>query len=113
MGTLVYWEKKNHKNGELLLAFTEENYLEIGNITMAKGKVTWRKKGGKEQSAIDFVLMNDHMKYRIQEILIDEEKEIDLKSDHNMIITKIKAKEHSNIRNIVQTTKKWKKCGLD
>ena len=35
------------------------------------------------------------MKYRIQEIIIDEEKEIDLKSDHNMIITELKNKRTS------------------
>ena len=62
---------------------------------MAKGKVTWRRKGGKEKSAIVFAPMSDQMKYRIREILIDEEKEIDLKSDHNMIITKIKTKGHT------------------
>ena len=105
--------EKIDKNGELLLAFTEENYLEIGNITMAKGKVTWSRKGGKEKSAIDFILMNDHMKYRIQEIIIDEEKEVDLKSDHNMIITKLKTKEQVNMRNTVQTTKKWKRKNVD
>ena len=93
--------EKINRNGELLLAFTEENDLEIGNITMAKGKVTWSRKGGKEKSAIDFIIMNDHMKSRMQEIIIDEEKEIDLKSDHNMIITKLKIKEQGNTRNII------------
>ena len=53
------------------------------------------------------------MKYRIQEIIIDEEKEIDLKSDHNMIITKLKTKEQVNMRNLVQTTKKWKRKNVD
>ena len=56
---------------------------------------------------------HDHMKYRIQEILIDEEKEIDLKSDHNMIITKIKTKEHTTKRIIFQTTKNWKRKNVD
>ena len=115
MDTLVYWGEKIDKSGELLLAFTEENDLEIGNITMTKGKVTWSRKGGKEKSAIDFIglLMNDHMKCRIQEIIIDEEKEIDLKSDHNMIETKLKTKEQVNMRNIVQTTKKLKRKNVD
>ena len=105
--------EKINKNGELLLAFTEENYLEIGNITMAKGKVTWSRKGGKEKSAIDFIIMNDHMKSRMQEKIIDEEKEIDLKSDHNMIITKLKIKEQGNTRNIIQANKKWKRKNVD
>ena len=105
--------EKINKNGELLLPFTEENYLEIGNITMAKGKVTWSRKGGKEKSAIDFIIMNDHMKFRMQEIIIDEEKEIDLNSDHNMIITKLKIKEQGTTRNIIQTNKKWKRKNVD
>ena len=87
--------------------------LEIGNITMAKGKVTWSRKGGKEKSAIDFIIMNEHMKSRMQEIIIDEEKEIDLQSDHNMIITKLKIKEQVNTRNIIQTNKKWKRKNVD
>ena len=64
----TYWYSggKIDKNGELLLTFTEENDLEIGNITIARGKVTWRRTGGKEKSAIDFVLMNDQMKYGIR-----------------------------------------------
>ena len=42
--------EKIDKNEELLLAFTEENDLKIGNITMAKGKITWsRKRGRKNQ----------------------------------------------------------------
>ena len=106
-------EEKINKNGELLLAFTEENDLEIGNITMAKGKVTWSRKGGKEKSAIDFIIMSEHMKSRMQEIIIDEEKEIDLKSDHNMIITKLKIKEQVNTRNIIQKNKKWKRKNVD
>ena len=105
--------EKINKNGELLLAFTEENDLEIGNITMAKGKVTWGRKGGKEKSVIDFIIMNDHMKFRMQEIIIDEEKQIDLNSDHNMIITKLKIKEQGNTRNIIHTNKKWKRKNVD
>ena len=105
--------EKINKNGELLLAFTEENDLEIGNITMAKGKVTWSRKGGKEKSAIDFIIMNDHMKFRMQEIITDEEKEIDLNSDHNMIITKLKIKEQGTTKNITQTNKKWKRKNVD
>ena len=53
--------------------------------------------------------MNDQMKYKIQTIQIDEEKEIDLKSDHNMIITKIKTKGHMTKGNIVKTASKWKR----
>ena len=64
------------------------------------------RKGVKEKSAIDFIIMNDHMKFRMQEIIIDEEKEIDLNSDHNMIITKLKIKEQGTTKNIIQTNKK-------
>ena len=105
--------KKIDKNVELLLAFIEENYLEICNITIAIGKVAWRRTGGKEKSAIDFVPMNEQMKCSIQKIIIDEEKEIDLKSDHNMIITKIKTIEHMAKKNMVKINKKWKGKNVD
>ena len=58
--------------------------------------------------------MNEHMESRMKEIIIDEEKEIDLKSNHNyMIITKLKIKEQVNTRNIIQTNKKWKRKNVD
>ena len=105
--------EKINKNGELLLQFSEECDLEIGNITKAKGKVTWRKKGGKEKSAIDYILMNNRIRHRIREISIDEDGIIDTKSDHNMIITKYVVKENLKISKQNKQGKKWKRKKVD
>ena len=51
-------------NGELLLSFAEENDLEILNVTMAEGRVTWRKNMCK--SAIDYILVNENARKRVQ-----------------------------------------------
>ena len=105
--------EKIDKNGELLLSFAEECDLEIGNITIAKGKVTWKRKGGKEKSAIDYVLMNNKIRQKIKEMIIDEEGEIDTKSDHNMIITKYTVKENKNIEKRGKQERKWKRKNVD
>jgi hypothetical protein len=58
--------------------------LEILNLTIAEGKIT-RKQGGSE-SAIDFILVNDKARGKVLEVWVDEEKSIDIRSDHNAVI---------------------------
>ena len=98
-----------------MLTFTEENELEIGNLTKAVGKITWQRKGGKEKSAIDFILYNREMCAKIKRIIIDEEKEFDLKSDHNMTIIEYRSQKIKEDRTLITTTRKWKrkKCRLE
>ena len=95
------------------MQFTEECDLEIGNITKAKGKVTWKKKGGKEKSAIDYILINDKIRHRIREMIIDEDGVVDTKSDHNMIITKYIVNENMKINKEQKLEKKWKRKNVD
>ena len=54
--------EKIDKNGQLLLDLVEDKELEIGNLTIAEGKITWERPGGKEKSAIDYILYNDRIK---------------------------------------------------
>ena len=51
-------------NGQLLMDFTEEHYMENLNATMALGRVTWS--GNRSESAIDFILVNEKARRRIQ-----------------------------------------------
>ena len=70
-------------NGQLLIDFTEEDYLENLNVTMAQGRVTWS--GNRSESAIDFILVNEKARRRIQYVEVDEDRMIDIQSDHNMV----------------------------
>ena len=77
--------EKVDKNGELLLTLAENYNLEIGNLTIAEGRITWRRPSGTEKSAIDYILFNQIERERITRMKIDEEGAVDIKSDHNVI----------------------------
>ena len=102
--------EKIDRNGENLIIFAEENNLEIGNITNTIGKITWRRIGGKERSAIDYILYNEKSSKKIKEIRIDENKEIDINTDHNMIEISYKTtKKLGNKNTKIKMTRKWKR----
>ena len=105
--------EKINENGKLLLTFTEENDLEIGNLTKAIGKVTWQRKGGTERSAIDYLLFNNKLAGKIKIIKVDEEKIFDLNSDHNMITVEIRNQERKNNKIIQKQIRKWKRKNVD
>lgn len=71
-------------NGRLTLDLMEEAHLENLNITIGEGRVT-RKSGGVE-SAIDFVLVNKNAREKVVSLVVDEEKEIDVGSDHRVLV---------------------------
>ena len=50
--------EKVDKNGELLLTLADKYDLEIGNMTLAAGKMTWRRLSGTEKSVINHILFN-------------------------------------------------------
>ena len=83
--------EKINNNGELLLDFCEENELEILNFTRVEWKPTWRGNDGKK-SAIDYVLANGKIQNRIKRLWVDEEEEVEIRSDHNMMIVEIQSK---------------------
>ena len=100
--------EKIDKNGEALISFAEENDLEIGNLTKTVGKITWRRPGGKEKSAIDYILFNKKCSEKIKEIIIDEGKEVDINSDHNLITVKYGNGIQENNKKEKRTKIKWK-----
>ena len=52
------------KQGELLLQMADEKELEITNITIAEGKITWERPNNGEKSAIDYILVNNKAKMK-------------------------------------------------
>ena len=69
--------------GERLLKFMDEANVENLNVTMADGKVTWRVR--ENESAIDFVLANEGARRNIRKMVIDEDGEWDVNTDHNVL----------------------------
>ena len=53
------------------------------------------------------------MSGKIQKIIIDEEKEFDLKSDHNMIVIEYRSQVIKEGRTLITTTRKWKRRNAD
>ena len=81
--------EKINNNGKRLLEFTENQNLEILNSTIARGKVTWSS--GNSKSAIDYVLSNAKARDTINSMWIDENAEVDIASDHNLIMIDFKS----------------------
>lgn len=92
-------------NGQMLIDFTEEYGLEILNQTIAEGRVTWVGRNG--ESAIDYILVNEKARRNVEYMRIDEEREMDVTSDHNMLLL-----QYACVRERKKTSKpkgkKWK-----
>ena len=73
-----------NNNGRLLLDFAEDKEYEILNHTIGQGKVTW--KGRQFESAIDYMLVNQVAREKIKELIVDEEGDFDIDTDHNALI---------------------------
>ena len=73
-----------NENGQLLINFTEEKKLENLNVTIGDGMVIWN--AGGHSSAIDFMLVNERTKEHVMNMRMDERGEIDIESDHNMLV---------------------------
>ena len=82
-GHIGILNERVNANGERLLKFMDEADLENLNVTMAEGKVTWRTR--EYESAIDYVLVNERARRNIRKMVIDEEGEWDVNTDHNVI----------------------------
>ena len=64
--------------------FTEANELEILNVTMAEGRVTWSAR--ECESVIDYMVVNDKARERVKSMWVDEDRKIDIASDHNVMV---------------------------
>ena len=82
-GHIGILNERVNANGERLLKFMDEADVENLNVTMADGKVTWRAR--ENESAIDFVLANEGARRNIRKMVIDEEGEWDVNTDHNVL----------------------------
>ena len=72
-----------NENGERLLNFAERNDLEILNVTIAEGRVTWSRR--QSESAIDYIMVNERARKHVLKMCVDEERKINIPSDHNML----------------------------
>ena len=70
-----------------LLKFADEADMENLNVTMADGKVTWRAR--ENESAIDYMLVNEGARRNIRKMVIDEEGEWDINTDHNVLCIEV------------------------
>ena len=83
---------------------------------MAEKKVTWERINGEQKSAIDYILVSKEARMRSQAVTIDEQKEIDVNSDHNVMILKYKMKEERKQKEVEGSRNKevkWKRRNAD
>lgn len=92
-------------NGQLLLDFVEANELEILNVTMAEGRVTWC--GRESESVIDYVVVNDRARERVRGMWVDEERKIDVASDHNVMVLEYECVKEK-VKVSTQAKGRWK-----
>ncbi|KAK4317199.1 hypothetical protein Pmani_011680 [Petrolisthes manimaculis] len=81
-----------NENGRMVLEMMEENDLiRINDTPMCNGTYAWSR--GNQRSAIDLILANREAYNYVQEMFIDEQKELYDLSDHNLIKLKLKLNE--------------------
>lgn len=75
-------------NGRLMLDLCEQHALVIVNTgPKCDGQITWE--GGNRQSAINYCLMTEVIYDKLKEMVIDEEGDSSIGSDHKRIILKM------------------------
>ena len=92
--------EKVNKNGELLLDFMEGAELINLNLEMGIERATWEK-GGKK-STIDYALVNRRARGKVRGLEIDEEGEIDVGSDHKMVLVEYGGSARDRPKNEVE-----------
>ena len=99
-------------NGELLLQLAEDEAIEILNNTIAEGRVTWSARG--LESAIDYIMVNSVAREDVVDVWVDEERRIDIASDHNAVIMNCRRDKGQNReRRRRPQGMKWKVKGAD
>jgi hypothetical protein len=94
-----------NRNRKLLIEFANEYNLEILNETIAEGKITWSARG--QESAIDYVLVNEAMRKMTVKMVVDETKDWDITTDHNVICVTLQiGSEKKDTR--LKMKRKWK-----
>lgn len=85
---LRHIDGRKNGNTDLMLELIEsEGLIMINETDKAKGKYTWERNGVK--TTIDYVLTTDGMSRMVEEMVIDEDKVMDI-SDHNKISVELK-----------------------
>ena len=92
-----------NENGQLLIDFTEDMRLQNLNVTIGDGRATWNAGGHK--SAIDFMLVNERAREHVMNMWVDERREIDIESNHNVLVLNMNVS-----RPKVKSISKEKKC---
>ena len=76
---------KQSSNGLLVENLAEASDMNILNLSpKCKGRITWTR--GPQASTIDYVLCSEVMGNLIESVLIDEDKEYSVGSDHNFMV---------------------------
>jgi len=97
IGDVIYGgDPVRNSNGESLLEFVDHARLEIINANRkCRGKLTWFRHP--YSSTIDYILSSGITETNIIDMIIDEERLLNLGSDHNMIITNLTFKGSKNM----------------
>ena len=103
-------DKKQSPNGRILAGIINRQKLKVGNgLKQCKGTITRQRTtvNGEEESSIDVVIFSEELADFVEEIYIDTEgkhamtkvtKTKPVVSDHNTIVTKLKLKWNTEIK---------------
>ncbi|XP_072025104.1 uncharacterized protein [Amphiura filiformis] len=82
---IPFGDPVRNSNGERLLDFRDASDLVIINCTrLCKGKITWMRNN--LFSTIDYFLGSNNLVNSIHEMIVDEDREFHLGSDHNVLL---------------------------
>ena len=99
IGDMIYGgDPVRNSNGERLIKFCDDACLNIMNCSRkCYGKITWFRHP--HSSCIDYMLTSDKTEDYIYKMVVDEDRNFHLGSDHNVIISHFNFKRNSNDNN--------------
>ena len=98
--------KKDDGNGKRVMRWMDEYNLTLLNLDQnCKGIYTWRNKD--QKSAIDFILVNEKLYEKFNEMNIDEDREIIDLSDHSLLSAEFTFHNTNRVKEKVEISKEY------
>ena len=98
---------KPSSNGVLLEnLITATDTVLVNTTDKCRGSITWSR--GPQSSTIDYAISSSHLFNNVETMIVDEDQDYSIGSDHNTIVLKIKvAKSNPDINSTSPQVQKW------
>lgn len=105
---IVFMGDEVKENGQKRNDFTEEEHLEILNVTIGVERETWSARV--QMCAVDFMIVNGSARKHVTCMWVDKKRLVEITSDHNMLVMNYKSNQLSKKRvtNIIDCKRKRK-----